>query len=240
MRNSPNLSIILKALDKITGRLARDFGEIENLQSNHFSATKFANSCYKRIKETLADELIRNQPSFNIEFTDGDKLTNDSRAEFNYIICPIDGITNLSRAIPAFATFIGLEQQFDGKKEVIAAAISNVANNELYWCEKGSGSFLNNRRLRVSSRGNADNVVCSVSNKKLLADLDQPKFTFRLNNCPSLDIGYLASGRLDLCLFEKSDEQFLKPLLLLLKEAGGIITAKENLIIAGNGKINLN
>ena len=57
MRYSPNLSIIIKALDKISGKLARDLGEIDNLQNNPFSASKFAIACYQRIKKDLAEDL---------------------------------------------------------------------------------------------------------------------------------------------------------------------------------------
>jgi len=237
MRYSPNLAIIIKALDKISGRLARDFGEIENLQNNHFSATKFANSCYKKIKENLVEDLMKIHPDYNIEFTHGEKIAANEKAEYNYVINPIDGMVNLSRSIPAFTTVIALEY----KKEIIATAISNVAGNELYWCEKGSGAFMNNRRIRVSNRAESDNVLATICRKDLLNDtkISKNKFDFRLSNCFSLDIGYLASGRVDLCLFDESDEQILKPILLLLKEAGGSVSSKNGLIIASNGKVKI-
>ncbi len=241
MRYSPNLAIIIKALDKISGRLARDFGEIENLQNNHFSATKFANSCYQRIKENLAEDLLKIHPDYNVEFTDGEKIITNNKAEYNYIICPIDGISNLSRSIPFFSTIVALEHNNHDKKEIIAAAICSVATNELYWCEKGSGAFLNNRRIRVSSRSANDNVLCAGQNKEILnnAKINQSKFEFRLSGCASFDIGYLASGRLDLCLFDLRDENFLRAILLLLKEAGGTVKTTDQLIIVNNGKINI-
>lgn len=241
MRYSPNLAIIIKAIDKISGRLARDFGEIENLQNNHFSATKFANSCYKKIRESLAEDLMKIHPDYNIEFTDGETLTMNSKAEYNYIICPIDGLVNLSRSIPAFTTLIALEHINGGKKEIIAAAMSNVANNELYWCEKGSGSFMNTRRIRVSNRASTDNIFCAISEKELLNNtlINKNKFDFRLSNCLSLDIGYLASGRIDLCLISHSSEKILRPISLLLKEAGGIINSKDNITIASNSKVTI-
>ena len=242
MRYSPNINIIIKAIDNITDRLARDFGEIENLQNNPRSVIKFTNSCYKRIKENLANDLSKFHKDYNIEFADGDKVINNEEAKYSYIIQPIDGLFNLSRAIPYFSTAIALEYNNGSKKEIIAIVVMSVANNELYFAEKGSGAFLNNRRIRVSKRDLTHDILCLVSNKELLNHslTKNTKFNFRLNNVPTLDIAYLASGRADLYLLgNKQPNKIIQAMILMLKEAGGDISEKEDMIILNNSEIKL-
>ena len=70
MRYSANLNIIIKAIEKAAGRMPRDFIELENLQSNPISATKFANACYNKVKQTLAEDLLRFRPEYNLIFSD--------------------------------------------------------------------------------------------------------------------------------------------------------------------------
>lgn len=234
MRYSPNLSIIIKALDKISGRLARDFGEIENLQNNYATAVKFANACYQRIKDGLIQDLTKIHPEYNIEFLDGERIINNPAAEYNYIISPVDGLINLSRSIPYFSTMIALEHIANGKKEVVAVALSNVASNELYFSEKGSGAFLNNRRVRVSEN-KSGSLICAVSESGLAKD----KFISRLNNCFSLDIAYLAAGKIDLAIFNIKHKKQLRALFLLAKESGASVSERDDTIIVSNGKISL-
>ena len=232
MRYSPNLSIIIKALDKVSGRLARDFGEIENLQNNYATAVKFANACYKRIKEGLIQDLTKIHPEYNIEFLDGEKIINNPNAQYSYIVSPVDGLMNLSRSIPYFSTMVALEYIGSGKKEVVATALSNVASNELYFAEKGGGAFLNNRRVRVSEN-KSGSLICAVSDTSLAKN----KFINRLNNCFSLDLGYLAAGKIDLAIFDLKHKESLCAMFLLAKEAGASISEKDGVIVVSNGKI---
>jgi myo-inositol-1(or 4)-monophosphatase len=245
MLHSPNLNVIIKSLEKISVRLARDFVELENLQSNSFSAAKFANSCYKRIEESLVEELKKVRSEYNFEFVDGRKIINNPNSEYNYIICPVDGLLNLSRSLPAFTSFVGLAHcNQDGKKEIINSAVLNVLGNETYACEKGAGVFLNNRKIRVSKREAKDGVLGSLVNHNLInhpivKKLVDQKAIFKTSNCPSLDIAYFAAGKIDLCIFEAGDQNFLETVLLLAREAGGVAVEKEGLFVVSNGKVGL-
>ncbi len=246
MLHSPNLNVIIKSLEKISARLARDFVELENLQSNHFSSVKFANSCYKRIEETLIEELKKVRGDYNFELVDGRIITHNPNSEYQYIVCPVDGLFNLSRSIQSFSSFVALEHiAKDGKREVISTTILNVAGNEIYPCEKGSGAFLNNRKIRVSKRGLKDGILCSLANPNLInhpivQNLQTNKANFQTSNCSSLDIAYFAAGKIDLCVFEEGDKNFLKAILLLAKEAGGEVIEKDGLILVSNGKLSIN
>ena len=65
---SANLNIIIKSLEKSTMHVARDFSELENLQSNPASAAKFADACARKIKKLLIDDLTKIRPQYNIFF----------------------------------------------------------------------------------------------------------------------------------------------------------------------------
>ncbi len=238
---SPNLNVIIKAIDKISGRLARDFGEIENLQNNAFGASKFANACYTRIAESLAADLTKIHPDYNIEFSDGKKIINNPQASYTYLICPVDGLVNLSRAIPYFSVVVALEYKNpSGKQEVINSVVSNIIANELYFCEKGSGAFLNNRRIRVSARQNGDGCIYCLANKNLFKKVDlNTNASFQLMNCNSLDLVYLASGKVDLLVTDVLDQQILRLTSLFLREAGGSINQKDDLVFLSNGRASL-
>jgi myo-inositol-1(or 4)-monophosphatase len=239
MIRSPNLNIILKALDSISTKMARDFGEIEHLQGNNFAAQKFANSCYKAVKEKITKELLSINPGYNIKFLDGETIINDTSSKFSYIIAPIDGLFNLSRAITNFSNVVALQEDIDGKKEIVAVAVSDIANNEIYVASKGGGTFLNNRRIRFASHRPVNNILCALANQSLLKNkiINDEKFKFQLSNCSSLDVGRLVANRLDLVLFDNKDHAMLTLVSLLVKEAGGTISLKDNILFCGNIKL---
>ena len=109
MRYSANLNVILKAIDKASRAMPRDFIELENLQSNPESSTKFAKACYSKVKRLLAQDLSEYRPDYNIYFADGDQVINNEQASYSYKIYPIDGLGNFSRADTHFTVAIALE-----------------------------------------------------------------------------------------------------------------------------------
>ncbi|MDA0901848.1 MAG: hypothetical protein O3B09_00345 [Proteobacteria bacterium] len=231
----------MNAINYVQPRLARDFGEIINLQNNPVSSIKFANSCYQRIKDSLVKDISKSSLDHNLEFIDGQKITNNPNAKYNYIIHPIDGLENLSRALPNFGVVVALEHINGDKKEVIATTIFNLNNNETFFCEKGNGAFLNNRRIRVSQRSANNGILSSVSNKKIFTHplVSNSNFNFQLTNSLSIDIANLASGRSDLHIAGKKEDRLLDALTLIVKEAGGTVSEKEGLIILSNSKVTI-
>ncbi|MFT6106554.1 MAG: myo-inositol-1(or 4)-monophosphatase [Rickettsiales bacterium] len=245
MLHSANLNVIVKSLEKVSSRLARDYVELENLQSNNFSAAKYANSSYQRIEESLVDELKKVRGTYNFQMTDGRKIIHNPTSEYQYIVCPIDGLLNLSRSLQSFSCFVALEHiSPEGKKEVISTAILNVVANETYSCEKGSGAFLNNRKIHVSRRELKDGILCSLSNHSLAShplvqDLQKNKAIFQTSNCASIDIANFSSGKIDACIFHAGEKSFIKAFLLLATEAGGEIVEKDDLIVVKSVKLKI-
>ncbi len=243
MRYSANLNIVLKAIEKATDRLPRDFSELENLQTNPVSAIKFANACYNRIKEILIEDLTKFRPEYDINFSDGEKIIRSVNSEYSFTIFVVDGLSSLVRGIPDFTVSVAVEHiGADGIKEPISVAISKVVGSELYYCEKGFGAYLNNRRLRVSKRGLNDTPLVSIDDhsyftKEVRESLKLKSYGLRSYGCRTLEIAYLSSARFDLAFFKNWNYEYLKPFMLLVKEAGGKVIENDKFILASNGLI---
>ena len=204
--------------------MPRDFTELEHLQSNPASAEKFAAACYHKVKQILVDDLLKIRPEFNLIFADGQKVIYNKDAEYSYIIHTIDGFSNLMRSQPDFTVAIALEHKSpNGEKEAISVAISKIFGGELYYCEKGFGAFLNNRRIRVSKRNSGEILTAS--------EIDNSSRSY---GCRTLALAYLASSRIERAVFSKEDYDLLRPFLLLVKEAGGRIVEDEKSVSVFN------
>ena len=224
MRYSANLNVILKAIEKATIHMPRDFTELEHLQSNPATAEKFAAACYRKVKKVLIDDLSKIRPDYNLIFVDGEKLIRSENAEYSYIIYPIDGFSNLMRSNPDFTVAVALEHNTkNGEKEAISVAISKIFGGELYYCEKGFGAYLNNRRLRVSKRNSGE--ILSVNE----IERGQRDYGSR-----TLALSYLASSRIEKVIFSKENYDSIKPFLLLAREAGARIVEDAKSVSALN------
>lgn len=240
MRLSPNLNIIVKAIEKASSFVSRDFMELENLQSNPASADKFANSCYRKVKKTLLEDLHKMRPQYDIVFADGEIVRGvggTGFAEYVYKIIPIDGLENLTRANSDFTVAVALEHVGkDGKKEIISAAIGKVIGNEIYYCEKSGGAYVNNRRSRVSKRNATENLVIFSDNRDAAAKIfPNKKLSFRDYGCRTLSLAYAGCGKIDGAIFNNTGDEFTKAFLLLIKEAGGSLTENDGYVFTKLG-----
>lgn len=227
MRYSTNLNIIIKAIEKATAHMPRDFIELENLQTNPVSANKFANSCYKKVQQILVDDLSKVRPDYNIIFSDGQKIVRSKNAEYSFVIFPIDGMDNFMRSSPDFTVAVALEHlNENGQTESISVAISKIIGGELYYCEKGFGAYANNRRLRVSKR-TGGNLIVASEDQNILSENNS---LLRNYGCRTLEVAYVSSARLEKAIFKNQNYELLKPFLLLIREAGGKISESETLI----------
>jgi myo-inositol-1(or 4)-monophosphatase len=236
MRYSANLNVIIKAIEKATAHMSRDFNELEHLQSNPASSSRFATSCYNRVRQILTDDLSKFRPDYNLIFSDGQNIIRSKDAEYSYVIFPIDGFENLTRSNPDFTVAVALEHRSEnGEKESISVAISKIFGSETYYCEKGFGAYMNNRRIRVSKRAGSDVPVIASEDQNMLTEkMGDKKFSMRTYGCRTLDVAYIAASRLEMALFKKKNYELLRPFLLLVREAGGKTSEEEKFILASN------
>jgi myo-inositol-1(or 4)-monophosphatase len=232
MRFSANLNIIIKAIEKASNHISRDFVELENLQSNPASAAKFTSASYNRVKQVLIEDFAKFRPEFNIIFSDGQKISNQEDSEYSLIIHVVDGIENLLRASTDFTVSIALIYRgSNGQSEAISVEISKIIGGELYYSEKGFGAYLNNRRIRVSKRINKAEMLTVCDDIKLAESL---KIMPRNLGCKTLEIANLASAKIEQIIYKKNNFEFFQPFFLLLKEAGGKVVEEEDKYILSN------
>lgn len=239
MRHSANLNIIVKAIEKASFKVSRDFFELEILQSNPTSAVKFANASFQRIKDVLAQDLSKIRPNYNIVFSDKQEIINDASADYHYVIHAIDGLNNLSRSLADCSIAISLQHKNqDSSTNTVAIAIYKIIGGDLFYAEKGFGAFLNNRKIRVSKRNPQDSLLGCFENSEIFEKaknkLELQNILTRNYGCKTLEIAYLSSGKIDLCAFSKNNLEFIKPFMLLLEEAGGKIIENEDFMILSN------
>jgi len=208
---SPNLNLMIKACEKASKVLIRDFGEVENLQVSRKGPKDFVTNADRKVENILIGELSKKKYSIISEEI-GTKIKEDKN---NYwVIDPIDGTTNFLHGIPHFCISIALINN----NELISGVICDPIKNELYYAEKNSGAFLNNHRIRVSKKNEIDDCLFG-SNIDGVKKFD---LNLRISGSAALDLAYTAAGKLDGFYQKKLNIWDIAAGLLILKEAGGM------------------
>ena len=194
---------MVKACRKAAKTIIRDFGEIENLQVSLKGPGDFVTNCDKKVEKIIIEELQKAKPNYSILSEEAGKINNDE--SFKWIIDPIDGTSNFLHGIPHFAISIGLEHN----NEIICGIIYDPIKDEMFSAEKGNGSYINNQRIRVSSRSKLKDCIIFTggpkydSANKELSMKEYNKFSsnviipIRKLGSAALDMAYVASGRCD-------------------------------------------
>jgi myo-inositol-1(or 4)-monophosphatase len=237
MRYSPHLNSIMKSIEKATNKISRDFTELENLQTNPASALKFSIACAGRVEEIIEKDLRQFKPNFELHFCKETDPTPKINSEYGCIIVPIDGIDNLSRANPNFTIAVALQHQSKHGTETISLAINHLVANSIYYCEKGLGAFVNNRRLRVSKRTKNQTPAVAIDNVNFLENIRKidlsGEYSVHSLNCRSLELAMLAAAQYDY-YFCSNNNLIIDCFGLMAKEAGATISHKEDLIVISN------
>ena len=230
MALSPNMNVMIRAVEKAAKSLVRDFGEVEQLQVSRKGPGDFVSAADLRSEQIIFEDLSKARPdyAFLMEERGGGGAAD---AEYRWIVDPLDGTTNFLHGIPHWNITIALEH----KGEIIAGVIHDPIKNETFRAEKNSGAFMRNRRLRVSGRTGLDQgVIFTGAPRRARAqqDLFLREYEAVQTVCPglrrmgaaALDLAYVAAGR---C--EAFWERDLKPWdvaagLLIVREAAGTAT----------------
>ena len=232
---SANLNVMIKASEKASKSLIRDFGEIENLQVSVKGPSDFVTSADFNVEKILIEELTKSKKNFSFLSEESGLIKNKDKKNM-WIIDPIDGTSNFLHGIPHFAISIALQSD----NEIVSGLIFDPIKNEMFYAEKNNGSYLNNKRIRVSKRKNIDECLFATNGKKF----KDVKLHNRKSGSAALDMAYVASGRYDGYFQENLNLWDIAAGLILVKEAGGILnqvdlTKNENLeIIASSSNIN--
>ena len=211
---SANLNIMIKASEKASKSLIRDFGEIENLQVSMKGPSDFVTNADKKVEKILINELSKAKKNFSILSEESGYIKNNDEDNI-WIIDPIDGTTNLFHGIPHFSICIALKSC-----EVITTGlIFDPIKDEMFYAEINNGSYLNNKRIRVSKKKNLNECLFASNGKKYR----NVELANRNSGSAALDLAYVASGRFDGFFQENLNIWDIAAGILLIQEAGGIV-----------------
>ena len=205
---------MIKACEKASKILIRDFGELENLQVSKKGPKDFVTNSDKKTEKVLINELTKNKKKYSILSEEIGFIKNDDN-DYVWVIDPIDGTTNFLHGIPHFCISIGLKF----KDEIISGIIFDPIKNEIFYAEKNQGAYFNNHRIRVSKRKNLDECLFAT-NKNGLSSAD---LNARIFGSAALDLAYVASGRIDGYFQNGLNLWDIAAGTLIVKEAGGIV-----------------
>jgi myo-inositol-1(or 4)-monophosphatase len=211
---SSNLNIMIKAVEKASKSVIRDFGEVEKLQVSKKGPRDFVTKTDKHVEKILIEELSKTKSNYSFLSEEVGKIEKKDKDNI-WIIDPIDGTTNFLHGIPHFAICIALES----KKEIVSGLIYDPIKDEMFYAEKNKGAYLNNQRLRVSNKNLIEECLFSSNHE----GVKYSNLNMRYSGCAALDLAYVASGRLDGFFHNKINIWDIAAGVLLVKEAGGIV-----------------
>ncbi len=228
MPASALMNVMVGAARKAGRSLARDFGEVSQLQVSVKGPANFVSAADQRAEEIVYRELARARQGYGFLMEEGGEIVGDDKTH-RWIVDPLDGTTNFLHSIPLFAISIALERE----GELVAGLIYNPVSDELYTAEKGKGAFLNDKRLRVAARKSLqDSVIATgipyrgrAGHERFFAEtapLMREVAGIRRTGAASIDLAWTAAGRFDGYWEHELQPWDMAAGIVILREAGGI------------------
>ncbi|MBI4995608.1 MAG: inositol monophosphatase [Rhodocyclales bacterium] len=225
----PTLNIAIKAARRagqIINRASLDIGQltVSVKQQNDF-VTEIDKAAEAAIIETLREAY----PKHAI-LAEESGHSGDEDSEYQWIIDPLDGTTNFIHGFPQYAVSIAQTH-----KGVLAhAVIYDPSRNELFTASKGAGAFLNDKRIRVSKRVKLDDALLGTgfpyrmfdhvdAYLAIFKEMTRRTAGVRRPGAASLDLAYVACGRLDGFWEFGLSPWDMAAGALLISEAGGLV-----------------
>ena len=236
---SANLNIMIKASEKASKALIRDFGEVEKLQVSIKGPLNFVSNADTNAEKIIIEELSKARKNYSIlSEEDGSKIGKDKNNI--WIIDPIDGTTNYLHGVPHFAISIALKSN----NEIISGVIYDPIKDEMFYAEKNNGAYYNNQRIRVSKKKKLEDCLFATGGNISEKNKTNTNIIIRRSGSAALDMAYVATGRFDGYFQKNLNIWDIAAGIIIIKEAGGIINeidlSKNNNIkvLASNSSIN--
>ena len=211
---SPNLNIMIKASEKASKILIRDFGEVEKLQVSLKGPNNFVTNADRKVEKIIIKELEKSKKNFSILTEESGFIEKQDKDNF-WIIDPIDGTTNFLNGVPHFCISIALLIN----KQIVAGVIYDPIKDEIFYAEKDGGAYLNNKSIRVSKKNIISECLYGANFRQNLPE----DLIIRNTGSAALDLAYVSSGRFDGCLERNVNLWDIAAGTVLIREAGGIV-----------------
>ncbi len=226
----PLVTVMIKAAEAASKSLARDFGEVEQLQVSKKGPSNFVTAADQKAEKTLHYSLSKSRPEYSFLMEESGKVEGKDPNKV-FIIDPLDGTNNFLHGIPHWAITLAAVEN----GEIIAGVTMDVVRHEIFWAAKGLGAFLGNKRLRVSARTDMDMAMVTCgSPAKGRGDMPQfmkdmqavlPKVSgMRRGGSAALDLAYVASGRTEVYWERDLQAWDVAAGILMVREAGGQVS----------------
>ncbi len=244
------INVMTGAAMKAARGLVRDYGELDNLQVSRKGPGDFVTAADKKSEQILHEELSKGRPDFGFLMEESGAIEGDPR--MRWIIDPLDGTLNLMHGIPHFSISIANEAH----GEIVAGVVYDPLRDEMFWAERGTGAFLNDRRIRVSGRNRIEDALIATG-IPAIGRHGKEKFQEQLGRAmtkaagirsvgsAALALAYVAAGRFDGFWDMSQGAWDIAAGLVLVREAGGLVSDMERgadmvqsgNIIAANGDL---
>ena len=211
---SANLNLMIKASEKASKVLIRDFGELEKLQVSKKGPNDFVTNSDIKTEKIIIDELNKGRPNYSI-ISEENGIEKNKDSKNTWVIDPIDGTINFLHGLPHFAISIALKTN----DEIISGLIFDPIKNEMFYAEKNNGAYFNNHRIRVSKKNDINECLFATGNKVT----EKIDLTIRKTGSAALDMAYVAAGRFDGFFQNNLNLWDIAAGIILVKEAGGIM-----------------
>jgi len=207
------------------GLLRTHFGRVLTVDENHAHDIKL--ELDKRSQALIETHILGRFPKHAIYGEEG--MRGDQDSEFQWVLDPIDGTVNFFYSIPHFAVSIALRQA----GEIIVGVIYDPMRDEMWAVQKGGAPLLNGQPMHVSPRTQLSEAILSVGVSKSVDTINETLPLFqralrgakkcRMMGSASLDIAYVACGRLDAYMESSISLWDVAAGILLVESAGGTV-----------------
>ncbi len=223
---------MVKAARRASQIINRASQDIEHLKITRKQQSDFVTEVDRAAEAAIIEVLREAYPDYGILAEESGETpgTGDGN-NYQWIIDPLDGTTNFIHGFPQYAVSIGLAY----KGQMNQAVVYDTLRNEMFTASKGGGAFLNERRIRVSKCLKLEDALIGTgfpyrvfnqldSYMSIFKDLAQGAAGLRRPGAASLDLAYVACGRLDGFWEFGLSPWDMAAGCLLITEAGGLVS----------------
>ncbi|MCL2021114.1 MAG: inositol monophosphatase [Betaproteobacteria bacterium] len=241
--NIATLNIAVKAARRASQIINRASMNIQHLEVANKQIHDYVTEVDREAEAAIIRILTESCPDFGILAEESGEQ-NTGRSEFRWIIDPLDGTTNFIHGFPQYAVSIALAKG----NQIEQGVVFDPTRNELFTAARGQGAYLNEKRIRVSARIRLDEALLGTgfpfrnfthmdSYLAILRELAQKTSGLRRPGAASLDLAYVAAGRLDGFWESGLAPWDMAAGSILITEAGGLVcdfSGEANYLSSGN------
>ena len=246
----PMLNIAIRAAHRAGDFIVRKINKIPDLKIEVKARNDYVTEVDREAESLIIEELLKAFPSHGIVAEESGVI--EGKDEYRWIIDPLDGTTNYLHGFPHYAVSIACEH----RGRLTHGAIYDPIKQELFAASRGDGATLNNRRIRVGNLKTIEGALIATGFPfkdpdkldeflKLFSAFFIPASDIRRAGSASLDMAYVAAGRLDGYWESGLNAWDLAAGALIVREAGGLVTdysgdgnfLENGQIVVGNSRI---